>query len=364
MASAVPASNSRGVPTRHRAVRYGVYALLCAGFCWALYSLGWQGWASYQYREALASAARHDYAQAGAHVEKYLLIRSWDWEGWMLAARTARQQGDFDHAAVFLREAKKQGAPDAAIDLERQLLDIQIGDARAADELLGFCAANPYRAETPLMLQAIAAGALRHQDAARARKAANLWLKSADSPADQAEGHLWLGQADNLANDAGSAADHFQQAIELVPDHHMARLMFAATLVHDQPSRARPHLERLRRERPTDADVLFQVARMHRYLGEADQAAALLDQLLQKSPANAQLLVERGRLWLDQMRPEEAEPLLRRALRIAPKERQVHASLADCLRQQGKVEDAKVFQTLADEIEKASVPAPGAAKKS
>ena len=52
--------------------------------------------------------------------------------------------------------------------------------------------------------------------------------------------------------------------------------MLASTLVHDRPEQARPHLEALRREHPDDKEILFQTARMHRYLGEVDKAGALL----------------------------------------------------------------------------------------
>jgi tetratricopeptide (TPR) repeat protein len=352
MSSAQPDAKRPGIFTRRPGLRYLAYALCAVGLAWAIYALGKEGWASYQYHAALESAAQHNYVQAGVHVEKYLLIRTWDWEGWLLAARTARQQGNFSHALMFQREAKKRGAPDIAIALEGRLLDVQTGDPQTADDLLTFCATNPERAEARFMLQAIAEGALSHGDVVRARKAANLWLQIAVTPADQAQGHVWLGLADKLANDAGATLTHFQQAVDLAPEHPRARILLVATLVHDQPERARPHLEILRHTHPDDLEVQFQTARMHRYLGDTEQAVQILDHLLQTHTDNVELLLERARVALDLMRPKEAETLLRKALQRAPGHRQVNVGLADCFRQQGRLEDAKVFEARVAEIDK------------
>ena len=363
MPTANAASKPPGLFARHPRLRYPLYALLLIGAAWACYSLGRQAWASFQHKAALEAGARHDYVQAGIHIEKYIVVRPWDWEGWLLAAQTARQQGNFDHAARYLRQAKKEGAPDIALNLEGKLLVVQSGNLQAADELLTFCGANTKHNEVPLILEAVAEGALRKDDVARIRTAADLWLKIAASASDQAQGHLWIGQADKLDSDPGSTVAHFQQAYDLAPDHPYARIFLVAMLVHDQPERARPHLEEMRRQRPDDPDILFQTARMHRSLGETEQAAALLDQVLQSSAGSVPVILERANAALDLKRPQEAEPLLKKAVALAPTNRLVNVSMADCLRQLGNPDHAKVFDARAVEIEKKLRQGPGAKEK-
>ena len=281
----------------------------------------------------------------------------------MLAARAARQRNDLPQAARLLRQAEKHGAAMTALNLEGRLLIAQSGNARVADEIWTFCERNPDNEEAPAMLQAVAEGFLRNQDLPRARAAANLWLKVKPGDADQAQGFLWLGQADKLANEGGPALAHFQKAVDLAPDHSLARILLVATLVHDQPEQARPHLELLRRRRPDDPEVVFQTVRMHRYLGETEEAARLLDQVLQSNSNSVPALLERGRVALDQQRPHDAEPLLRKAFGASPGNRFVNVSMADCLKQLGRPNEAKAFEDRAEEIDKKAKRPPGVPDK-
>jgi tetratricopeptide (TPR) repeat protein len=346
-----PLPKAPGLFTRHPRMRVALIVLLFGGGAVALYQIGRHVWASVQYQKGIDAAARHDYKQALIHVGRYLDVHPQDWEGWILAVRTARQANDIDQAMRHLRQAEKNGAPPLALGLESRLLIVQSGHLQEAEKLLNYCIKHPDREEVPLMLQAVAEGCLQAGDATRVRTAADMWLQLRRGNHDQSQGYVWLGQADKISNDVGPALAHFEKAVDLAPEHPMARVHLVSVLVHDQPQRARPHLELLRRQHPDDPEVLFQTARMHRYLGESEEAIKLLDQLFASGITRVPALVERAKASLDLMRPHEAAPLLRKALAAAPYDRMANVAMADCLRQLNQPDEAKAYDEKAQEIE-------------
>jgi tetratricopeptide (TPR) repeat protein len=338
-------------PQRNRWLRLSIIVVVLSGGAFSLYQIALQMWANVQYRAAQEASARHDYQEAGNRIANYVQARPGDWQGWLLGARIARQSGSFAHADTFLREAKKKAAPPLALNLERNLLAIQAGNVEDSDELLEDFSQRSNADETALVIEAIAEGSLRARDVARLRRMAKLWLEQRPSAVDQAHGLIWLGHADKLGNETGSAIAHFQKAVELDPDHPHARLLLVASLVHDRPHEARPHLELLQRQRPDDTEVLFQTARMHRYLGYPEKAIPLLDQVLASGPDLVPALVERGRIALDLGKAEQAEPWLQKAARRAPNDRLVLITLGDCMRQLDRPAEAKALHDRAEKIE-------------
>jgi Flp pilus assembly protein TadD len=67
----------------------------------------------------------------------------------------------------------------------------------------------------------------------------------------------------------------------------------------------------------------------------------LVRELQEKHADNADALLECARFALRQKRPADAEPLLRRALRLAPGDHEVHYELAGCLSQLGRADEAR-----------------------
>lgn len=296
---------------------------------------------SRQFRAARDTAARHHYAEAAGLLEEYLRDNPGDGEAWLLAARTARQRGDPAGAAKLLREAEKNAADALALDLEKRLAAFQAGNLRGADEELRRCGGQPPPAECPLVLQAIAEGAAARDDAPRLRRAAQLWLERSATPDDRVLGLIWTGMAGGLEKGADAAVESYQQAVDTDPDHFRARVLLAAVLVERQPDRAKSHVEYLLRKHPDDIEVQFQAARLHHAVGELEQARSLLDKLLAKNPDLVLVLVERARVAMDLTRPHEAEEFLRRAMSLAPGNRNVHVANCDCLRLAGKDQEAK-----------------------
>jgi len=351
MQSPTPTAPPPGILQRHRWLRIAIIVAVLLGGSWACYQLGIQVWANWQYSSAQEACARHDYQLAGTRLANYVRVRPDDWQGWLFGAQIARQSGDFGHAERFLHEAKKRAAPPLAVNLEHDLLPIHAGNVQLSDELLALFTQHPNRDETALVLEAIAEGSLRARDVPRLRRIAKLWLEQRPGAVDQAHGLLWLGQADKLGNETGPAIAHFQKAVELDPDHPKARLLLVASLIHDRPDDAKPHLEILQQKRPGETEVLFQTARMHRYLGQPEKAIPLLDQVLAAGPNLVPALVERGRIAIDLGHPEEAEPFLRKAALREPNDRLVLITFGDCMRQLGKADEAKALHDRAEKIE-------------
>jgi predicted Zn-dependent protease len=312
----------------------------------------WDTLRTNHHRDAARRALeRYDYAEAAMHLDRYLALRPDDRDARLLAAQTARRDGRLGEAMRRLNDAKKQGVPASAVAAERELLAIQSGDLSRSAGLVQFCADNPDNPEAGLALEALAEGALKAFDLGRARWAIGLWLRHRSSDAAQARGLTWQGRAHEFAQDFGKALADFRRATELAPDDPAVRLKLAEALIREEPREAVPHLERLQRLRPDDPEVRFQTARLRRALGQPEEAAPLLDELLADEPQRVAALVERGRVAMDLNRPGEAEDWLRRALARAPELRDVNLALADCLRQCGRLDEAKQFQDKVREID-------------
>jgi tetratricopeptide (TPR) repeat protein len=315
------------------------------------YWIGVRIWAGRQYRAAEDALRRYDFEEAGACLESYLSLRPNDPDGWFLAAQTARRRGDFQAAMSRFREAEKHGASAEGLATERDLIRIQSGDVTNSNGLVRFCAEHPDDPEATLALEVLIEGnlkALRHR---AARWAVDLWLAHRRSAAGQVRGLIWRGQVNLLAEDSPQALADFRQALELAPDHIRARILLTETLIRADPRQAAPQLAWLRRQRPHDPEVQFLTARLHRTLGNPEEAARLLDDILDSAPNHVGVLVERGRVALDLNHPEQAERWLLRALSLAPEQREVNLALSDCLRQAGRLDEARRYLEKAREIE-------------
>jgi Flp pilus assembly protein TadD len=109
-------------------------------------------------------------------------------------------------------------------------------------------------------------------------------------------------------------------------------------------------LEQARALRPKDAEVQVYLAQCESLLGQTDRAREILDAVLRDHPNDNLALRTSGQLALREGRLAEAEPLLRRALRVAANDYQASWSLAHALRQQGKTAEAKQETERANEL--------------
>ncbi len=336
---------------RDRRVRISLVVVLVLLLGLSAYPIGRRVWASREYDAAGKALERYDYWQASAHLENYLSVCPTNSDGLFLAAQTARRRGDFNEAQRRLRQAEKHGAAAEAVATERQLLRLHQGDLTDVSSLARFCSDHPDDPEAVLAFEVMIEGNLRAFNLNGARWAIDLWLAYHPGPLDQAQGLVWRGRTNEFAQDSAQARADFERAVELAPEHAQARIHLVEVLLRAEPNKAAPHLEWLSSRRPGDPEVRLQTARLHRTLGQPEEAGRLLDAILESTPEMVSALVERGRIALDLNRPQDAERWLRRALALAPGLREVNLALGDCLRQLGQLDEAKHYQDVVQEID-------------
>jgi tetratricopeptide (TPR) repeat protein len=184
----------------------------------------------------------------------------------------------------------------------------------------------------------------------RAERAVTQWLAYYERPSDQVLGLIWRGRLHLLIVNQEDAVAAFQQALQLDPESHDARLYLAMALYERDPKAALDHLEVLWQRDRSSERVSYLLASCRRNLGQLKEAEQVLDEFLGDNPKHAGALLERGKIALDEGRPEEAERFLRRALAEAPKDAAIHLALGRCLHLGGKQEEAQRHQRLYQEL--------------
>ncbi|HYT92946.1 MAG TPA: tetratricopeptide repeat protein [Gemmataceae bacterium] len=334
---------------RRARIVLAVAVLLLLGV--AAYFIGVSVWANGQHQAALQALEHYDFEKAGQHLEKYLSVRPQDPEILLLAAQTARRRGEFTEAVRQVRAAEEAGAATDAIATERQLLRIQTADLTDASRLVQYCTDHAAEAQTALVYEALIEGSLKAVNPALAQWAVDLWLKHRTGKVDQAQGLVLRGRVHEFLQDMPQALADFRKALELVPEHLPARLRLAEVLIREAPAEAAPQVEWLQRHRPQDPEVRFLGARLHRNLGRPEEASRLLDAILATTPDKIPVLLERARVAMELHRPQDAERWLLRALSLAPMQREVNLALSDCLRQAGRLAEARRYQDRLAEID-------------
>jgi predicted Zn-dependent protease len=305
------------------------------------YRVAWHLWAYQHFRAAQRAVERYDLSLARAHLALCLEVWPDSAQTHFLAARTARRDGDEEQAEHHLDECSRLDWPREAIALERALLRAQSGDlARVEGYLLAGIRESPDAA--PLILEALAQGYLRTYRLAEALRCLDRWL---ERQPDNVRALVWRGEVKERRNALPEAIRSYRRAVELNPQDDQARLRLAVALTRaDQPGEAAEHFERLRAEQPSNPQVLLGLARCRRSQGRTAQARELLDTLLTYHPQYAEGLCERGKLALEAGRPTAAERWLRRALALAPFDRDINYNLVQCLLHQDKSAEARPHQ--------------------
>ncbi|HJT78537.1 MAG TPA: tetratricopeptide repeat protein [Gemmataceae bacterium] len=342
-------------------------ALLLVVAAFAAYRLGLHYWGLRHWHAAQEALTRRDFPQAGEHLKHCLAVWPEDTSVRLLAAQTARRQGDFDEARRQLDAYQHLGGSEKERLRELRLLLVQQGDPTDADALLTGCLNDPNSPDTYLTLEvaleekvkllerghdadvSVLEGPLAQQRE-RAESALALWLRQRRDPADQVQGLLWRGRIDLLINQQAAVTD-FRKALALDPDNFDARLNLAVALADYDPQEAVRHLEALRRRDGHNDRVAILLAIYRRGLGQLPEAEQLLDDVLATNPKHFSALLERGKVALDAGHPDQAEGFLRRALARDPKEPFAHLALSRCLHLMGKEEEAQFHQQQYSEIE-------------
>ena len=161
-----------------------------------------------------------------------------------------------------------------------------------------------------------------------------LWI---EREPDNPKPYYWRGQTLERLNDPRRAREDYDRALERNPDMIPARLRVAEMLLEDkQAPEALPHLERLMRQVPDDAQVQARMGMCRFLQGRTDEARRLMEAAVIRLPNDPALLVALANLEIQEGRPGEAERYLRTVLRGYPSDTEALFVLASALQMQGR----------------------------
>jgi tetratricopeptide (TPR) repeat protein len=317
-------------------------------------------WLSPAPADSLAAARtaleRRDFGAAVRELDTHLAHSPNDTAALLMAAQAARRGGDGPAAEAYLARFQAAGGSPAQADRERELRAWQDGRVGDAGRVLAYCRANPDDPAAPLMLEALARGLLAAGPPPLAVACLDEWLARSLSSADRVQALVWHGEALERLGLAPEAAADYRAALAADPNQSEARLRLARFLTRDQPAEALDHFQHLDRETPDRPEVLLGLARCRRQLGDLEAAADVLTRVRAARPDDPEVLIEAGVLAMDRGRPAEAEPLLRRAVALAPGRRDPNVQLLRCLRELGNAaavrDQEAVVRAIEDDLQR------------
>jgi tetratricopeptide (TPR) repeat protein len=307
-------------------------------------------WAGYHWYAGRAALQRYHNAEALRHLDACLQV--WPWSRsvgvHLLAARAARRAGDFPGAFERLQQVQSTlGDQSPETLLEWSLLHAAGGDFEDVEGYL----LDQLSQDSPhllLILEALSEGYQLMGRSADALRSVDEWL------ARDPDNVRALFLRSNINRQSGSwpkAAPDLRRVVELDPELGQARWWLAVALLNiGRYDEAVGHLEILRQRQPDDVDVLVRLAMCRHRQGRVREAHALLDEVLAQRPNHGLALLTRGQIAQGNGQLPEAEKWLRQAADALPYDYKAHWSLTQCLRQQGKTEQAEAEEAYANQL--------------
>jgi predicted Zn-dependent protease len=304
----------------------------------------------YHLREGRIELQRYHADKARRHLAAYLRWWPRDVTAQLLASRAARQLGEVDEAEQHLRQAQReQRVPSEEVIFEWALHNATLGDLdRTEAYLLPLARENSER--SPLACEALAEGGRRTYRIPHVLYILDLWQERQPNNvrAFLLRGHLY-GQIHLYSK----AVPSYRRALELDPEQDEARRWLAVCLVEalNWPE-ALSHLEILEKQHPDNRDIQVLMARCRANLGERRQAQEMLQAVAEEQPDNMMVPRSLGESLLQDDRPAEAEPWLRRAIAIAPHDYKGNWFLYQALQKQNKIDAAERQLKRTEEVER------------
>ncbi len=299
-------------------------------------------WAGYHAYAAHRAWKRYHSAEARAHFNVCLHIWPWSRSAvlHLWAAQAARREGDFEEARRLLHECQNtlhDNSPEAL--LEWAMLRAARGDLETTTEPLRETV-RLQPAVLPVVYEALAEGYLTLSRVLDALRTADEWLKlEPNNP------QVWFvrGKIHRHVGAVQTVAADCQRVLELDPERTEARWWLAIALLDlGRYQEAYQQLEILEASHSQDVNVQVRRAICLWRLERDEEARGLLDGVLAEHPHHGSALRTRGQMLLQAGQYAQAEPWLREAARVLPYEHATQNALWECLRQQGKSEEAEV----------------------
>jgi tetratricopeptide (TPR) repeat protein len=276
-------------------------------------------------------------------------------EARLLAANAARRMEAYDEAERHLKAYEAKYGTTEPFLLEKTLLRVQSQGPSPEDDQLLREELKPNhssywpRSNEVEVFEALTLGYRRVEQATATLHCANELLQIEP---DHVKGLLARGWALERFTRMSEALADYQKAAELDPQNIEARLSLGELLLNfNRPAEAVGHFEWLRAQRPDNVGVGFGLARCRMALDELDDAARILDELLERHDTHPLLLEARGHVAVCQNEMDEAVRFLQEAVDRAPYLRQANYELSQCLLRQGKTAEAQKYQEQVDRID-------------
>jgi len=232
-------------------------------------------------------------------------------------ARAARLADDLDAAELHLKDAERHGWMPALIEAERR--ESREAVAQVVSDVRGLMAEFRWP---------------------EADGAANRWV---ELQPNSAAARAAQGRTRERLRKVQAALEAYREAHRLDPtdarvSFDLARLMLE---VRQSPDEAAALLESLDR---TDPQVRVYFAAAREAQGRVDEAATILDDILNSNPKNAKALFLRGRLELNRGNPKAAVGFLRRSTTTDPSDREALYALVVALGTEGTPEEIRAAE--------------------
>jgi tetratricopeptide (TPR) repeat protein len=296
------------------------------------------GYRSYHLRAASEALRKEEYGKALEHVRTALWVWSSDVPTHLLAAKTARLNGDYIEADRQLKECKRlQGSSSAETQVEWLLLRAESNelDEVAPGLLFAVDQDHPRKLE---MLETLARASMHQMRYRQALDYLDKWLGFEPDNARALDWRSWTFEHLNLKDKAVADAE---RSLGLQPDRYKLRLRLIELLLERKNTRAAvPHAEMLAAARPNDPDALVALARCRLLQGEPEEGQQLLEKSLALNPDDPAALLELALIYNRNGHPADAERLARRGLQRSPDDGYLLFVLCESYRLQGK-EDAE-----------------------
>lgn len=323
-------------------------ALLALGAVLASRRFPWSGWGEAQadsagshWQQAQQALEAHDFAQAKTHIGRCLEVWPIDAEAHFLLARTCRRAEDMADWQRHLKNAEVLQWPRAALDLERLLMQAQVGDVGRAEPLLRGRLATPH-ADELLIYEALVKGHLAADRLNDVLYWTNFWLERHPTAWQP---RLYRGRCFHLALSLHRAIAEYQRVLELKPDQVQVRLWLAGSLMLDgQYQEALAQFQAYVQGRPDDPTALLGIANCLVALNELEAAHAALDVLLARQHNHPGAFLLQAKLELAQGKAAEALSWLKRAEALAPHETDITHTFSLVLRQLGRHDEAGAYE--------------------
>jgi len=318
----------------------------------------WYHWPAY-HREHLISIAEKaieadNLPVAKESLEKLLKEKNrQDWKPGqeahvhLLCAQVLRKLGQGNDAEEHLLTAVQMGLPEPEGRREYALLEAADNFALAENVLRRVLEDYPQDSE---ILQVLAQS---YAQTGRWQEAEQTFTRWLGIQPDRIEILLSRGHARLEAGRLEQAADDFREVLARSPNHFQARLSFAQCLLNNfKVAEAEAELNRCHSMLPARSEPLVGLAACALELGDLEKAQTLAKEALALDSNSTPAWNVLGILHLRRQRYDLAISVFETVVRLNPRDKQGHLSLAQAFTKKGDLEKAKEHELIYRQLDK------------